>query len=95
GISVGTEDLQLFLLWVGRVLVFFLNRLSNIYDFVVGFLVLPNRITVLLTDIDPYELKYPLPDVLLRSKCHSQSYGGDSDFALSVKGVSVGIEDLQ
>ena len=23
------------------------------------------------------------------------SYGGDSDFALSVKGVSVGIEDLQ
>ena len=26
-------------------------------------MVLPNRITVPLTDIDPYELKYPLPDV--------------------------------
>ena len=28
----------------------------------VGFVVLPNRITVPLTDVDPYELKYPLPD---------------------------------
>ena len=26
-------------------------------------MVLPNRITVPLTDVDPYELKYPLPDV--------------------------------
>ena len=26
-------------------------------------MVLPNRITVPLTNIDPYELKYPLPDV--------------------------------
>ena len=25
-------------------------------------MVFPNRITVPLTDIDPYELKYPLPD---------------------------------
>ena len=37
--------------------------LRVIYDVVVGFVVLPNRITVPLTDIDPYELKYPLPDV--------------------------------
>ena len=26
-------------------------------------MVLPNRITVPLTNVDPYELKYPLPDV--------------------------------
>lgn len=32
-------------------------------DVVAGFVVLPNRITVPLTNIDPYELKYPLPDV--------------------------------
>ena len=37
--------------------------LRVIYDVVVGFVVLPNRITVPLTDVDPYELKYPLPDV--------------------------------
>ena len=37
--------------------------LRVIYDVVVGFVVLPNRITVLLTDIDLYELNYPLPDV--------------------------------
>ena len=37
--------------------------LRVIYDVVEGFVVLPNRITVPLTDIDPYELKYPLPDV--------------------------------
>ena len=38
--------------------------LTVIYDVVVGFVVLPNRIAVPLTDIDPYELKYPeLPDV--------------------------------
>lgn len=35
-------------------------------DVVAGFVVLPNRITVPLTDIDPYELKYPMPDGLLR-----------------------------
>lgn len=32
-------------------------------DVVAGFVVLPNRITVPLTDVDPYELKYPMPDV--------------------------------
>jgi len=32
-------------------------------DVVAGFVVLPNRITVPLTNVDPYELKYPLPDV--------------------------------
>ena len=37
--------------------------LRVIYDVVVGFVVLPNTITVPLTDIDPYEPKYPLPDV--------------------------------
>ncbi|XP_078376188.1 extended synaptotagmin-2-like isoform X2 [Oculina patagonica] len=35
-------------------------------DVVAGFVVLPNRITVPLTDVDPYELKYPLPDGVLR-----------------------------
>ncbi|XP_066025431.1 extended synaptotagmin-2-A-like [Pocillopora verrucosa] len=39
--------------------------LRVIYDVVEGFVVLPNRITVPLTDIDPYELKYPLPDGVL------------------------------
>ena len=37
--------------------------LRVIYDFEVGFVVLPERNTVPLTDIDLYELKYPLPDV--------------------------------
>ena len=37
--------------------------LRVIYDVVVGFVVLPNRITVRLTDADRYVLKYPLPDV--------------------------------
>ena len=37
--------------------------LRVIYDVVVGFVVLPNRITVPLTDVDPYKLKYPLTDV--------------------------------
>lgn len=32
-------------------------------DVVAGFVVLPNRITVPLTNIDPYALKYPMPDV--------------------------------
>lgn len=32
-------------------------------DVVAGFVVLPNRITVPLTNVDPYELKYPMPDV--------------------------------
>ncbi|XP_020611586.1 extended synaptotagmin-2-like isoform X2 [Orbicella faveolata] len=35
-------------------------------DVVAGFVVLPNRITVPLTNVDPYELKYPLPDGVLR-----------------------------
>ncbi|CAH3120834.1 unnamed protein product [Porites lobata] len=35
-------------------------------DVVAGFVVLPNRITVPLTDVDPYELKYPMPDGVLR-----------------------------
>ena len=32
-------------------------------DVVASIVVLPNKITVPLTNIDPYELKYPLPDV--------------------------------
>ena len=44
--------------------IFFSDMICGvIYDVVVGFVVLPNRITVPLTDVDPYELKYPLPDV--------------------------------
>ncbi|XP_031566724.1 extended synaptotagmin-2-A-like isoform X2 [Actinia tenebrosa] len=35
-------------------------------DVVASFVVLPNRITVPLTDIDPYTLKFPLPDGVLR-----------------------------
>ncbi|XP_020906062.1 extended synaptotagmin-3 isoform X3 [Exaiptasia diaphana] len=35
-------------------------------DVVASFVVLPNRISVPLTDIDPYKLKYPLPDGVLR-----------------------------
>ena len=34
-----------------------------LHDVVVGFVVLPNRITVPLTDVVLYELKYLLPDV--------------------------------
>ena len=32
-------------------------------DVVASIVVLPNKITVPLTNVDPYELKYPLPDV--------------------------------
>ena len=32
-------------------------------DVVAEYVVLPNRITVPLSDIDDYELKHPLPDV--------------------------------
>ncbi|XP_074624645.1 extended synaptotagmin-2-like isoform X1 [Acropora palmata] len=35
-------------------------------DVVASIVVLPNKITVPLTNIDPYELKYPLPDGVLR-----------------------------
>ena len=43
---------------------FFSDMIHRVlHDVVVGFVVLPNRITVPLTDVDPYELKYPLPDV--------------------------------
>ena len=43
-------------------LLFFSDMILRvIYDFVVGFVVLPDRNTVPLTDL--YELKYPLPDV--------------------------------
>ncbi|KAK3739454.1 hypothetical protein QZH41_017292 [Actinostola sp. cb2023] len=35
-------------------------------DVVASFVVLPNRITVPLTDVDPYKLKYPIPDGVLR-----------------------------
>lgn len=43
---------------------FFSGILRGVIDDVVaGFIVLPNRITVPLTNVDPYELKYPMPDV--------------------------------
>ena len=43
---------------------FFSDIIRGVIDDVVaGFVVLPNRITVPLTNVDPYELKYPLPDV--------------------------------
>ena len=43
---------------------FFSDIIRGVIDDVVaGFVVLPNRITVPLTDVDPYELKYPMPDV--------------------------------
>ncbi|XP_027052448.1 extended synaptotagmin-2-A-like isoform X2 [Pocillopora damicornis] len=72
GVSVGIEDLQ--------DIDFDLTNMANILDIpglsdiirgviddvVAGFVVLPNRITVPLTDVDPYELKYPMPDGLLR-----------------------------
>jgi len=47
------------------VLLFFFSDIIRgvIDDVVAGFVVLPNRITVPLTNVDPYELKYPLPDV--------------------------------
>ena len=32
-------------------------------DVVASIVVLPNKIAIPLTNIDPYELKYPLPDV--------------------------------
>ena len=32
-------------------------------DVIAQFVVLPNRIAIPLTDVDPYKLKYPLPDV--------------------------------
>ena len=45
-------------------LLFFSDMILRvIHDFVVGFVVLPDKNTVPLTDIDLYELKYPLPDV--------------------------------
>lgn len=43
---------------------FFSDIIHGVIDDVVaGFVVLPNRITVPLTNVDPYALKYPLPDV--------------------------------
>ena len=32
-------------------------------DVLASFVVLPNRISIPLTDVDPYKLKYPMPDV--------------------------------
>ena len=37
-------------------------------DVIAEFVVLPNRIAIPLTDVDPYKLKYPLPDVSNRHK---------------------------
>ena len=42
---------------------FFSDIILRVIYVVVGFVVLLNRITVPLTDIDLYELKYLLPDV--------------------------------
>ena len=51
-------------MWGSLTSLFFSDMILRvIYDVVEGFVVLPNRITVPLTDVDPYELKYPLPDV--------------------------------
>ena len=51
-------------MWGSLTSLFFSDMILRvIYDVVVWFVVLQNRITVPLTDVDPYELKYLLPDV--------------------------------
>ena len=52
-------------MWISltSVSLFFSDIILRVIYVVVGFVVLPNRITVPLTDIDLYELNYLLPDL--------------------------------
>ncbi|EDO32931.1 predicted protein [Nematostella vectensis] len=57
-------------------------------DVVASFVVLPNRICIPLTDVDPYKLKYPLPDGVLRIEVTEAKDLVAKDIAVFKKGTS-------
>lgn len=74
--------------WYFCTLFYFSDILRGVIDDVVAsFVVLPNRISVPLTDIDPYKLKYPLPDVSQIYSTSNLMNAGISIFSYQEKNI--------